>query len=41
MNKMAFYRKLKANNFTVNELLQIVRLLNLTIGQILAILNIQ
>ena len=39
MNEMTFYRRLKANNFAVNELLKIVELLNLTNDQILTILN--
>ena len=39
MNEMTFYRRLKANNFTVNELLKIVELLNLTNDQMLKVLG--
>ena len=39
MNEMTFYRRLKANNFTVNEFLAIAKLLRLTNDQMLKILG--
>ena len=39
MNERTFFRRMKANNFTVNEFLAIAKLLRLTNDQMLKILG--
>ncbi len=41
MNNRTWYRRMKANNFTVNEFLDIAKVLKLSIDQINQILNLK